>query len=247
MQLLHREEHHLPSGAVTLLGLFASRPRGATQWFRALGTSMVPLLLSGDQILVERCDADDLHTGDVAVMVLSGQFVAHVVAETSPLTTSSYLGILDREQGRVLGRAIAVKKLGRQVPLNRTPVLFGHLALSNPLVQGVLRGITRTALRLASPARRLAFGSTAVREVDRSEIELAVQLASGVLGATVAGPVAAGCGSRAPRGGSPSAAPRFVRSTEARSSLPFSSQAECWARLWPVRSRLPALAASWSS
>ncbi|MBL8954295.1 MAG: hypothetical protein JNK82_26185 [Myxococcaceae bacterium] len=191
LRLLHREQHVVSSGALRLLELFAARPMGARQWFRTMGTSMVPLLLSGDDLLVERCESEALREGDIAVMLLGGQFVAHVVSAVSPLITSSYLGVRDPQPGRTLGRAVAVRRFGRELPLPAPAVLVGHRALSNPLVRETVKGAVNALLNIGRPVRRLLVGAPAVRVAEAEELERAVQLASGVLGGSVIGSVMA--------------------------------------------------------
>lgn len=99
--------------------LLRALPPGQRMWMRAGGTSLWPLLLDGDSLQVLRTAPGDLEPGDVAVVALGDTFVAHLVARVSPLVTVSSVGVIDPPASEVLGRVIAFRRRGVEVPLPR--------------------------------------------------------------------------------------------------------------------------------
>ena len=53
----------------------------APAWLRGAGRSLYPLLRSGDSVRVLRCAPEELARGDVALVRMGRQLVAHVVME----------------------------------------------------------------------------------------------------------------------------------------------------------------------
>jgi signal peptidase I len=81
------------------------------------GSSMFPILLPTDKVLVKRCALDELHPGDVTVWSNSGKFVAHRVISVSSAETPSFIVTKGDfctepdppvEAERVVGKVIAV-------------------------------------------------------------------------------------------------------------------------------------------
>lgn len=145
---------------------------------------MVPLFFSGETLLVERCDDNELRPGDVAVMSGSAkaELIAHVVSAVHPLTTSSYLGVVDRERLRVLGRVVAVRRLGFELALPRTGVLFGHRLLSRPEMRAAGKLALTGAVQFSRPLRRLALGEAQVCRVPVEDQPRAMEFVAGAVG-----------------------------------------------------------------
>jgi mycothiol synthase len=98
---------------------------GQQLWLRGAGRSLYPLLRSGDSVRVLRCAAEELARGDMALLRVGRQLVAHVVVSTQPLVTAPLLGGKDPE-GVPLGRITALRRGGLVLPLPRVsrPTLF---------------------------------------------------------------------------------------------------------------------------
>ena len=102
------------------LELLRSLPVGQCMWVRLGGTSMWPLLLAGDQVLVRRSDGSALRRGDMAAIVLAnGVAAAHLVMETGPIRTAGTAGLDDGPIQAVIGRIEAVKRKGLRVPVTQ--------------------------------------------------------------------------------------------------------------------------------
>ncbi|QRN99436.1 N-acetyltransferase [Archangium violaceum] len=143
--------------------LEASSP-GTRLWVRGAGRSMYPLLRGGDAIQVERCsDVSRMRPGDIAlVRVKERGLAAHVVSSVAPLSTRSFLGRLDEGPVHLLGRVVAVRRLGLRLPVG------GRLA---PLLLIVHRASARAAgsphLRRSVQVLRRITSSPATREMRR--------------------------------------------------------------------------------
>lgn len=105
----------------------------------AAGLSMWPLVLSGDSLRVVRCAAADLSPGDIAIFRYQDpRLVAHLVASTEPFRTTTSVGTFDPPAAVVLGRVIAVRRLGVTVPL---PPQLRHLLRHAPSAARALKRI----------------------------------------------------------------------------------------------------------
>jgi hypothetical protein len=165
-----------------------SRPRGARLRLRAVGRSMLPLFFSGEELVIERCVEGDLVSGDVAV--LRGprrELIAHVVSSIRPLTTSSYLGVPDRQPLVVLGKVIAVRRLGIDIRLAPDLVLRGHRVVSLPGVRRVAKTLVAGCLAASAPLRRVAVSRVEVKPVHENELQRAIEFAAGALGGSIVG------------------------------------------------------------
>lgn len=88
-------------------------------WLRAGGRSLWPLVLDGDQLQVERCGAEAIGPGDIALVAFpKGPLVAHLVRQTAPLVTVSIVGVVD-PPSELLGRVVALRRKGVTVSLPR--------------------------------------------------------------------------------------------------------------------------------
>lgn len=95
----------------TKLQLLQSLLPGDCMWVRVGGTSMWPVLLNGDRVLVRRVDENALHVGDIAALILAGGVpAAHFVSAVDPLRTEGTAGITDVKVLRVIGKIEAVKR-----------------------------------------------------------------------------------------------------------------------------------------
>lgn len=76
----------------------------------AAGKSLWPLLRDGDSLRVERCLS--VRRGDVAVVVVRGLVIAHVVVSLAPLRTAATNGRIDPPIDELLGRVTAFRRGG---------------------------------------------------------------------------------------------------------------------------------------
>jgi hypothetical protein len=91
--------------------LLRALPPGGQIWVRVGGRSLWPLVLDGDQLLVQRCERTSLRRGDLAVISWPGTpLVGHLVARVDPFITVSSNGIEDPPDAEVFGRAVAVRR-----------------------------------------------------------------------------------------------------------------------------------------
>ena len=121
---------------------------GRTLWMQGLGRSMWPLLHPGSEIRVLRCEPVQLSPGDTVFSVLpSGQPVVHLLLATTPVRTAGLLRSEDVPGGRLLGKVVAVKLKGREVPFPSAvgPLLLGTRTAAR---MPVLLGAARVARRL---------------------------------------------------------------------------------------------------
>lgn len=99
--------------------------------FRAGGVSMLPTLLPGDLLEIERAAPAEFRGGDIVLFSRGGSLFAHrLIAfdETrARLTTrGDSMGPCDPEQNRTfLGRVISVERRGRRCQISRR---LGHVA-----------------------------------------------------------------------------------------------------------------------
>lgn len=173
-------------GGFELAEILEGRPVGAAMWIRVLGTSMSPLLRSGDALQVIRCGEPALARGDIAILRRSdGALVAHLVTSTGPLRTATFSGVPDTVPMRVLGRASAVRRGTHAVPLPsaaRWPLWGTHRLLcwargSEP-VRAAARGLRSAAVAWA---RRL-HGPPRVRALGPDDLEAVILFCGDTLG-----------------------------------------------------------------
>jgi L-amino acid N-acyltransferase YncA len=94
-------------------------PLGSSAWVQIAGSSMSPLLESGDFLHVRRCDGEAVRRADI-VMVRSADnvYVAHLsINDGPPVRTASFSGRLDEGEWQVIGRAEEVRTRGLKIPL----------------------------------------------------------------------------------------------------------------------------------
>ncbi len=163
---------------IDLAELVESTPHGRQLWLRGAGRSLYPLLRSGDSVRVLRCAPEELARGDVALVRMGRQLVAHVVISTRPLVTASLLGGKDPE-GVPLGRITALRRGPLVLPLPRLarPTLF----LGQRLLSGLwARPRTRTLFRRlrdftvsgwSRPLRRRWLGKLEVRPLREDDLD----------------------------------------------------------------------------
>ncbi len=100
------------------LALLLALPEGECCWVRVGGTSLWPLIIDGDQVLVRRCGRSAIRVGDIAAMLLPGGVpAAHLVTALDPWRTESSTGRPDAPMERLIGRLEAVKRNGVRVSL----------------------------------------------------------------------------------------------------------------------------------
>jgi hypothetical protein len=135
---------------VTPLAFFEALQLGESMWFSTSGNSLWPLVLSGDEIEVQKIPERELRVGDLAlVQFANGSLVAHLVVHINPLITSSSVGVFDTNV-KGLGRVTKVKKFGRVVALpNWFHAVGAHipkgatLAKQIPLMRTLVKWIRR--------------------------------------------------------------------------------------------------------
>lgn len=128
-----------------LVGLLRALPPGKTLWLAAAGNSLWPFVRSGDRLRVERCGADQLALGDLAVVEAPISLIAHIVVQLEPtVVTASSVGVRDAPGLEVLGRVVAVRRGAHTVTLPR---------------------VTRHVLRFVPSAALVAKRSRALRWV----------------------------------------------------------------------------------
>ena len=163
---------------VDLVELVETAAHGRQLWLRGAGRSLYPLLRSGDAVRVLRCAPEELSRGDVALVKVGRQLVAHVVSSTSPRVTATLLGGKDPE-GVPLGRITALRRGLWVLPLPRLarPTLF----LGQRLLSGLWsRPRTRTLFRRlrdftvsgwSRPLRRRWLGELEVRLLREDDLD----------------------------------------------------------------------------
>ena len=171
--------------APSMAGLLEAIPRGQKVWITARGRSLWPLLRGGEQLHVQRCEADELEPGDLSVLLTPEKLlVAHVVVNTDPLETASFNGRMDPAGWKPLGRVVAVKVGGRAVPMPRRLIRSGQRAWSAlaRLPPAQIAWTIFLATWGSSGMRRvrsLALGPVEVRlagDADRADVMAAVSM-----------------------------------------------------------------------
>ncbi len=155
-----------------------SAARGRQLWLRGAGRSLYPLLRSGDSVRVLRCAPEELARGDVALVRVGRQLVAHVVISTNPLVTASLLGGKD-PAGVPLGRITALRRGAWVLPLPRLsrPTLFlGQRLLSGLWSRPKARTLFRrlrdfTVSGWSRPLRRRWLGQLEVRLLREDDLD----------------------------------------------------------------------------
>ena len=119
---------------------------GATGWVQLLGRSMLPLLRSGDLLHVVRCPEEDIHRGDLVVVLHeSDRFLAHLAASRGGSQTVGIGG--EPDQGRLLlvGKVDRIRRRDVEIPVGK----WARPAMWSLHVVG-------RQIRRAVPARSLA-------------------------------------------------------------------------------------------
>ncbi|MBN1205778.1 MAG: GNAT family N-acetyltransferase [Myxococcaceae bacterium] len=161
-----------------LVDLVEATPTGRQLWLRGAGRSLYPLLRSGDSVRVLRCAPEALARGDVALVRVGRQLIAHVVLSARPLVTASLLGGKD-PVGVPLGRITALRRGAWILPLPRLarPTLFlGQRLLSGLWTRPRARGLFRqlrdfTVAGWSRPLRRRMLGRPEVRLLREGDLD----------------------------------------------------------------------------
>lgn len=164
--------------ASVLTALVEATPLGRQLWLRGAGRSLYPLLRSGDSVRVLRCAPVALARGDVALVKVGSQLVAHVVTSTRPLVTAPLLGGKD-PSGVVLGRITALRRGPWLLPLprlTRSPLFLGQRLLaglwSQPRTRNLLRRLRDfTVSAWSRPLRRRWLGQLKVRLLREEDLD----------------------------------------------------------------------------
>ena len=158
---------------------------GMTTEVRVIGRSLWPLVRSGGRLEVERCDAQALHLGDLAVAWVKSRniLVCHMVVGTDPVRTAALLGGEDGEI-EVLGKARRFSSqpgrwhrastFAHALPLLRRAVLQARRSESLRRVKRLAeRGLT---VRGSEQLRRRWLGPLEVRRIGKEDVEQLVYL-----------------------------------------------------------------------
>lgn len=168
--------------------LFETRPLGTTLWLAARGTSLAPFLRGDDALEARRCGPEELSRGEIALLRREdGALIAHWVVDVRPVRTSSTSGVVDRGPVRVLGKVVAVRRLGRVIHLRQAwaPALWAVHALWAQFVRKPsLRGLANSVVHLSGPVRRRLLGEVELRELGPEALELLRRFAPASLGTT---------------------------------------------------------------
>lgn len=162
-----------------LVALVEATPAGGQLWLRGAGRSLYPLLRSGDSVRVLRCEAEGLAPGDVALMKVRRQLVAHVVVSTQPLVTAPLLGGRKDPEGVALGRVTALRRGSLLLPLPRVsrPTLFlGQRLLAGLWARPKARAVVRrlrdfTVSGWSRPLRKRWLGELEVRLLRAEDLD----------------------------------------------------------------------------
>lgn len=127
----------------------------ALVWLPVNGRTFAPLLRLGDQIGVERCAADTLRRGDLALVRRAGAWAVRVVVATTPLGLGTLRGGVDDAPAEVHGRVAAIRRGGRTL---------GFGAARRAAAWGMQRTAS-AARRVLGPAAQLAQTSAAGRRI----------------------------------------------------------------------------------
>ena len=158
---------------------------------RVRGRSMVPLFFSDDSLRVVRCAGSDVIRGDVAVMASDGgRLIAHVVEQSTPLVTASFLGARDAASMEVLGRVTGVRRGTRSVAIPRAvapAVALLHRGLSSAPMHSLAQ-FTRTFLGsdVTAPLRARVFERARVDVLNADEVSAAAAFVADAMGANAA-------------------------------------------------------------
>jgi ribosomal protein S18 acetylase RimI-like enzyme len=167
----------------TYARLLEAQPLGSTLWVRGVGRSMAPLLRSGDSLQVRRLHEAGLRRGDIAFFIdARGSLVAHLVTQTDPVRTASFLGVPDAPGATFLGRAEAVRRGDRQVGFGdrgRWALTAAHRVTRAAYGFGPARAAVRLARTLAgtrgtAALRRRWLEPITVRALDRTDLDAAL-------------------------------------------------------------------------
>jgi mycothiol synthase len=161
-----------------LVDLVEALPPGRQLWLRGAGRSLYPLLRSGDSVRVLRCGPEALARGDVALVRVGRQLIAHVVVSLEPLVTASLLGRKDPE-GVPLGRVTALRRGAWTLPLPRLtrPTLFLGQRLiselySQPRARTAFRRLRDFAVAgWSRPLRRRMLGQIEIRLLREEDLD----------------------------------------------------------------------------
>jgi len=136
---------------------------------RAYGSSMFPVIRSGDVLCIRHCTAETVQQGDVVLMRNGDRVVAHRLidkqrhdGESFLVTRGDSLWCSDpaRSASMLLGRVVAVVRNGRALdrPLSTTlrQRLYGLTASESTRLSRRIRSLIAS---LAAPALRTAIGS----------------------------------------------------------------------------------------
>ncbi|OPY93000.1 MAG: Peptidase S24-like protein [Syntrophaceae bacterium PtaU1.Bin231] len=152
------------------------------------GESMLPLFRPGDRIRFVPCRADVVRPGDVILAVPPGrdERVVHRVVSTGPTgirtkgDANPYLDAWEFRQEDIIGRAVAVERRGKVMPVAGGPAgrllaalirayrRSDHLAshVLNPCYRGIARsGICRGLIPPALRPRVITFERDGAREM----------------------------------------------------------------------------------
>ncbi|MFZ5468729.1 MAG: hypothetical protein ACOZIN_04750 [Myxococcota bacterium] len=137
---------------------------------------------------MQRCIEDELHRGDIAILRREdGALLAHIVTATHPLRTSSFSGTPDAPGLRSLGKAMAVRRKGKELPLPasaRVPLYAAHRVWAGAAKSPLARATLRLLLESTARFRRWQLSPLSVRLLCEADLPTLADYAPAGLAAT---------------------------------------------------------------
>jgi len=140
--------------------------QGTTFRFRVISGSMAPLIAAGDEIVVERANADRLRRGDIVLYTVGGTFHTHRLLARRRHDSVTFLvtkgdASLHPDQPwreeQLVGKAVTIRKQERTIDLES-----GKWKSLNRLL-GILAALQVTAFRAARRVKLAVIGNRRTR------------------------------------------------------------------------------------
>jgi len=140
--------------------------QGTTFRFRVISGSMAPLIAAGDEIVVQRANADRLRRGDIVLYTVGGTFHTHRLLarrrhDSATLLVTKGDASLHPDQPwreeQLVGKAVAIRRQERTIDLES-----GKWKSLNRLL-GILAALQVTALRAARRVKLAVIGNRRTR------------------------------------------------------------------------------------
>jgi L-amino acid N-acyltransferase YncA len=150
--------------------------REGTARFHVRSTLLRPFLVPGDEASVARCDIGALRRGDLVLVGRAGVWTVRLVTDLGPLRTAFLRGDAELETGEVVGRVVAMRRVGgtrRVGPLLRGALRLAHTAGRSRAYRWMRQRSPRSVLlRLTSGRRARTIGPVLIRRLGAGDAEL---------------------------------------------------------------------------